>query len=169
MVLQLYGGFTARRLNPAKVITEIEALEHSTKTSHTKPPLQFKYAPLKGLWHKHFLADGLSTFARNLKNGLYKDGLPLFEDRVREAQEAGEERYVTTDDINAIVNDAVHGNWMRRSSAGELTGDWIIYAQHRGENYYLSLGTHDSGDQNLRDQIDALCCKEFPFLTDMRA
>lgn len=51
------------------------------------------------------------------------------------------------------------------ASAGELTGEWIVYARHEGVNYYLCLGKHDSHDDHLRSHIDGICCKEFPFLT----
>jgi hypothetical protein len=44
-------------------------------------------------------------------------------------------------------------------------GEWIVYARDDGANYYLCLGLHDSGDDYLRSQIDAICCQEFPFLT----
>jgi hypothetical protein len=84
---------------------------------------------------------------------------------MQEAQDAGEVRYVTREDIALLADDIVHGNWRRMASAGELTGEWIVYAQHEGANYYLCLGRHDSGDEYLRSQIDAICCQEFPFLT----
>jgi hypothetical protein len=157
------------RMNPAKVIREIRALEGLDTVSSTKPPLPFKHPPLKGLWHKHHLAEGISSMAANLKNGLKKYGLPLIEERARKAQEANEEKYITEEDITAIVNDAVHGNWMRRAEANELTGEWIIYAQHAGNNYYLCLGQHFSDDNHLslRNQIDNLCRPEFPFLSDI--
>jgi len=164
LLLQLFGGFAARTQNPAKVIYEIRALEGLGGQSQTKPPTQFEKLPLRGLWHKHYMADGLSPMARNLLNGIRKDGLPWLEQTVREAEEAGEERFFTAEDVPKMAHDAVQGNWMRRAEAEELTGEWIIYAQHEGSNYYLCLGEHKSGDENLRAQIEALCFYEFPFL-----
>lgn len=167
LVLGLFGGFKSGHLNPAKVICEIQALEGIGKPSQLKPPTPFNHPPLKGLWHKHYLEDGLGAAAINLKKGLKKYGLPLFKQRIREAQEAGEERYVSVDDIKSLADDAVQGNWIRLANSEELTGEWIIYAQHDGMNYYLCLGTHKSGDDYLRKQIDAVCCEEFPFITAM--
>ncbi|WP_213538880.1 hypothetical protein [Nitrosospira sp. NRS527] len=96
--------------------------------------------------------------------------MPSFQQRIREAQEAGEERYISLEDCKAIANDVVHGNWMQLTTAAALTGEWIIYAQHEGKNYYLCLGTHDkSQHENLRKQIDALCCQEFLFLSTLLA
>ena len=165
LLLNLFGGCKSGRLNPAKVVHEIKALEGIGKPSRLKPPSPFTRPPLKGLMHKHYLEDGIRSMAINIQKGMKKYGLPLFKQRMREAQQVGEERYVTVEDIKSLANDAVHGNWMRMSSAVELTGQWIIYAQHEGANYYLCLGNHNKSEHaDLRKQIDALCCQEFPFL-----
>jgi hypothetical protein len=119
----------------------------------------------KGLWHKHHLEDGLRGTAINALKGLHRYGSPLFRQRMQEAQDAGEVRYVTQEDVASLADDIAHGNWQRMASAAQLTGEWIIYAQHDGANYYLCLGRHDSGDDYLRRQIDAICCREFLFLT----
>jgi hypothetical protein len=166
LVLGLFGGFKSGHLNPAKVVHEIQALEGIGNPSRLKPPTQFKDPPLKGLWHKHYLPDGLLSMAINIKNGLKLYGLPVARQRAREAQEAGEERYFSIEDVKSLANDAVHGNWTRLATAEALTGEWIVYAQHDGKNYYLCLGTHKrSGHKSLREQIDAICCQEFSFLS----
>ncbi|MBS0300091.1 MAG: hypothetical protein JSR32_09235 [Proteobacteria bacterium] len=167
LVLGLFGGFKSGHLNPAKVIHEIEALEGIGTSSQLKPATLLKDPPLKGLWHKHYLEDGLSATAKNIKKGLDKYGVPLFIERIREAQEASEERYVSIEDCKLLADDVTQGNWIRLANSKKLTGQWIIYAKYGGKNYYLCLGMHDSGDHNLRNQIDTLCCQEFPFLTTL--
>jgi hypothetical protein len=170
LVLGLFGGAQSGMLNPDKVVHEIRALEGIGPPSKLKPPIQNKHPPLKGLWHKHYLEDGLRSMGMNIKKGLGRFGLPLMQQRVDEAKAAGEERYVTREELNEIITDAVHGNWMRLSSAQGLTGEWIVYAQHEGRNYYLALATHDSSTHDqVRQQIDALCCQEFPFLAGLLA
>lgn len=165
LLVQLYfNTIQSGTMNPAKVIHEINALEGVGRPSGTKPPQSFKKQPLKGLCYKHYLTNGINTMIRNLQIGLKNSGLPWLEERVREVEAAQEEKYLSAKDIGAIVNDAVHGNWIRRAEANELTGEWLIYAQHEGKNYYLCLGKHSSGDENIRKQIDDICCLEFPFL-----
>ena len=61
--------------------------------------------------------------AINLQKGLKWYGLPLFDQRIKEAEEAAEERYVTIEDIPSLANDAMHGNWMRLAEAEALTGE----------------------------------------------
>ncbi|MHA6885533.1 hypothetical protein [Ralstonia pseudosolanacearum] len=170
LLIELYAEtMLKQRMNPAKVVHEIRNLEAGTQTVGTKPPTPFRHPPLRGLWHKHYLQDGIRSMAMNLRNALKQYGLPMFEERVREAQEANEERYLAAEDVGAIAHDAVMGNYMRRSEASELTGEWIIYAQHEEKNYYLCLGQHDSGDDVLRKKIDDLCSREFPFLAMLLA
>jgi len=165
LILELFAGIASRQLNPAKVIHEIRALENlDGMSSRMKPSVQFRHPPLQGLWHKHYLADGLRTMAKNLKNGIHKDGLPWFEQRVKEAVATGENQYMSEDDIKRLTHDAVIGNWLRRSQVRALTGEWLIYAEHEGQNYYLCLGSHDGDHQKIRQQIEAICCDEFPFL-----
>ncbi|WP_374439783.1 hypothetical protein [Pseudomonas panipatensis] len=166
-LIQLFvQSFELGVLTPGRVIHEIEALEGIRKST-TKEPTAFKNLPLKGLWHKHHTVNGISSLARNMINGLKKDGLPWLDQAVKSAMESGEERYVTEEDFRLIVHDAVSGNYQRRSRSSELTGEWIVYAIHEGRNYYLSLGTHATGDENLRRQIDSACVPEFPFLQDI--
>ena len=105
--------------------------------------------------------------AINLKIALKAHGIPVLEQMLKEAQESGEERYVTAQDVQTITSDAVHGNWMRRANAGQLTGDWVVYAQHEGQNYYLCIAKHGDSDEHIREQIDVACTHQFPFLTDI--
>jgi len=167
LLLELYGGMQSRQLNPAKVIHEIEVLEGLRECSSLKPASVFNREPLKGLWHKHYLEDGVPSMARNLRRGIIKYGLPWLENVVEEAQASGEERILTEQDIAQIAHDAVVGPWERLIQDSALTGEWIIFAQHEGRNYYLCLGRHKTGDEFLRSQIDAVCVREFPFLTEI--
>ena len=169
LVLGLFGGYKSGHLNPAKIIHEIKALEGIGTSSQLKPASLFKHPPLKGLWHKHYLEDGLRPFAINIQKGLKKHGIPFVKQRILEAQIAGEERYVSIEDCKLIADDVIHGNWMRLAKSEALTGEWIVYAQHEGKNYYLCLGKHDSGDDELRKQIEVVCCQEFTFLTTLLA
>jgi hypothetical protein len=170
LVLGLFGGWKSGRLNPAKVMHEINALEGIGKPSQLKPPIMNKHPPLKGLWHKHYLEDGLGAVSINIGKGLKKYGLPLFNRRIKYAQETGEELNFYAEDIPSLVNDVVSGNWMRLVSEKKLTGEWIIYAQHNDKNYYLCLCTHENNSHDsIRQQIDAICCQEFPFLSTLLA
>ncbi len=165
--LSIFGEFKAGRLNPFRLKQEIESLERGA-TNGLKPPIQNRHPPLKGLWHKHYLQPSLRSTALNVQHGLREFGIPFFQQKIREAEAAGEMRYMSPEDVKPIVMDVVEGNWKRLEAADKITGEWIVFAKHNGENYYLALATHDKSTHHvLRQQIDALCCREFPFLTNL--
>ena len=111
----------------------------------------------------------MGAMTKNLINGMNRHGLPWIEERARQVTESGEDYYLTEEDFGRIAHDAVIGNWERRSAGRQFTGEWIIYAQHEGRNYYLCLADHNDGDDRIRAQIDEICVAEFPFLKDLLA
>ncbi len=166
-LLSLFGAYKAGRIDPFQVAREIETLEKG-ETTGMKSPIQNRHPPLKGLWHKHYMQLGMASLAINMQQGLERFGIPYFAQKVREAQEAGEERYITIDDIAPIVNDAVQGNLQRLREAESLTGEWIVFAKHERLNYYLTLATHDkTTHEHERQMIENICYREFPFLEEM--
>ena len=167
LLLGLFGGFKSGTQNPATIVREIEALEYIGAPSLTKPAQPFTGVRLRGLMHKHYLSDGLKTLALNMKNELDRSGIPLLEQRVADAEASGEERYFTVEDAKWIAYEASHGSMLRRMQRNALTGEWLIYATHGGKNYYLCLGRHDGDDTELRAQMEAICCQEFPFLKEL--
>jgi hypothetical protein len=34
-----------------------------------------------------------------------------------------------------------------------MTGDWIIFAKHEGQNFYLGLATHEEAMPQVADQL----------------
>ncbi|MGH8854634.1 MAG: hypothetical protein ACREWI_10190 [Telluria sp.] len=165
LLLQLYAGATSGTLNPAKVIHEITSLEGTGPDSMLKPPTRFERHPaLRGLWHKHYLPDGVASMATNVRRGIREHGIPILRKMVDEAASAGEESYFEASDVAAIADDAVRGTWERLQKQKAFTGEWLIFGIHEGANYYLSLGTHTEGDDVLRKQIEIFCRQEFPFI-----
>lgn len=167
LLLGLYGGASSGRLNPAKIVQEIAVLEGDSRQSKLKPASTFNHEPLKGLWHKHYLEDGLPALARNLRKGIGRFGIPFLQEQVNQAASTGEDRYLTQEDCARIAHDAVIGNFERLIEESALTGEWIIFAEWQGQKYYLCLSTHKTGDRSLRAQIDTVCLLEFPFLSQI--
>ncbi|MBD9357141.1 hypothetical protein [Methylomonas albis] len=167
LLLELFGATRSGMLNPAKVVNQIRVLEGVEVAKGLKAATPFKYPPLQGLWHQHYLEDGLPSMTHNIQRGIDKFGLPWFKQKIADAEASGEEWYVTEADVAHIAHDAIASNWERLINKKALTGEWLIFAKHEGKNYYLSLGKHNSGDDLLRSQIDAICLQEFPFLKNI--
>lgn len=101
----------------------------------------------------------------NVKKGLHpKKPTPWFAKRIAEAELGTGPKFFTKGDIPAMVNDLVSGTYQRLRDAQKLTGEWIVYAVHQGQNYYLAIWEHAHGDELLRSEIERLCVPEFPFL-----
>lgn len=165
LLLQLYGSCKSGMENPHKVMREISALEGIGPASKLKAPIQNKHPPLKGLWHKHYQQSGMRSLAMNIGKALKRYGIPYAQKKVDEAQAAGELRYFSAEDVKPIVHDVLHNNFMQLGKDAAVSGEWLLFAKHNGKNYYLSLATHDASQHaQVRQAIDGMCCREFPFL-----
>lgn len=166
ILLDLFFGMQSFGVRPLTVIDEIKSLE-KLKISQTKPATPFRGRYLGGLWHKHYMNGDVASLAQNVKSALDEYRIPFFDKRIREAQAAGEKRLVTKEDVPKIVDDVLRNNLARRRSEGKMTGEWVIYAQHESQNFYLCLAKHDDGDEKIREKIERICLWEFPFLKDV--
>jgi hypothetical protein len=120
------------------MIVEIQAMEGYGRASQTKEATQFKHPLLRGLWHKHYLAEG--GFVVNTMWGLGGPSLKRIRDLVEQQRRRGATPF-TADDVPRLAN-AIAGTFDRRAARAQLTGDWIVYARHADEHYYLCLGAH---------------------------
>lgn len=145
------------------VLDELDYLEGLSPRSRTKMEEQFRHPPLNPFWHKHFSAP--RHFIRNIgiQWGLTgKGNRPLMQMLRQVAHEHGgdHDRWP-----KVAVHKLVIEGYQSRSIRG-LTGDWIIYGKHGGQNYYLDLAEHEEGDapQRLYEKLRAGNFAEFPFL-----
>jgi hypothetical protein len=149
------------------VIFEIDHMERGVRTS-TKPATLFKHRPLKGFWHKHFTSHRhmLRNIGErwNIARGPGNHDLDRMIGEV--ATEAGNDPDVWP---KLLVYRFVMGALEERAAEQRSTGDWIIFAKHEGQNYYLDLAGHEEGEEGenarrLFERIKASSAAEFPFL-----
>jgi hypothetical protein len=148
--------------DPRKIVAEIWALEGVGRSVGTKPAESFKHPPLRGLQKKHYLVGGLNSLATNIRIGFGRKQKAL---RHIVAQHWNSKTaHLPPEVVSKNIADAVVGLYTGRSRDESLTGEWIVYAQHEGRNYYLCLALHDEGDAAIFDRIKNGCIGEFPFL-----
>lgn len=167
---RLSTGFVIRMLTTARqdaefVLDAIDGLEGLRSARSIKQAEQFRHPPLHPLWHQHFSAP--RHMLRNLgerwgiARGTGNRDLDRLIDRV--AHEHGD----VADRWPGILSHWFAHGYVERAQQGRLTGDWIVFAQHEGANYYLDLATHEEGQPEnaarllakLRNAANA----EFPF------
>lgn len=148
-------------VDPDQVLDEIRHLEGMRPSRQTKPATEFTGPHLKGLWHKHFMPALPSVIGHNIVNSLGKNGLAKIVDEAINANGADDRKAL----ISKIAHQVVIGSMEDRAAADKLTGEWIIFAKDNGQNYYLHICTHESGDENIANTLKSTCAKEFPFLS----
>ncbi len=112
----------------------------------TKPAEQFERPPLQGLWKKHYLVGGVYSMAKNIGLGLGRKQHRLRKIMLEKYNPTT--AHLSSETIAKNSADAiVSTTYAERSRAQCLTGEWIVYARHDGQNHYLCLATHgDDGE-----------------------
>jgi hypothetical protein len=152
--------------DPAKIVAEVRGLEGLGR-SRTKAAEEFDRPPLRGFWKKHHLVGGMDSLAKNimLAFGKKKRGLR----RIVQEHWSPATAHLPPEVVSRNIANAITKLYFDRSSARYLTGEYIVFAHHEGQNYYLCLATHDEvrADPNvLVERIKNSCVPEFPFLQD---
>ena len=160
LIEQLRAGLVTNWIHPEKVMDEIYAADRGT-TTRTGAADQFKHPPLKGFWKKHFFQT--SFMGRNLMNE-WKMENPRsgkFDNLHRTLNKT------TKDPLQLsamLAHNFVMDGFEKRSREGRLDGEWIIFAKHEGQNYYLTIAFHNEGDEVIFERISSMCAVQFPFL-----
>ncbi len=151
--------------NLTGVIQGLEGVEGH----HTPRTDAFRHTPLKGLWKAHFY-DPL-FMGRNIFNHweIHSPKKKTFERLVQKIQQE-ESLHPSKLGWQGRLAHAflVDGLDERSKQPKGLTGEWIIYAKHQGQNYYLCASKHSSTieqDHQLHAFIGALLKEEFPHVT----
>ena len=151
--------------NYFSVLDELDYLEGIKPNSRTKTEQQFRNKPLYPFWHKHFfLAKHVMrnvSVRWNFHDGGNKD-LTRLSAEVTESY--GEDTELWQ---NYLTHRLVIQGFEERAQRG-LTGDWIIFARHKGKNFYLDLAIHEEGKDGSADDLFQRLKNgshaEFPFL-----
>jgi hypothetical protein len=158
---QLIHVFTLRSENMFRIFDEIGALENApfTRASCTKREAPFRSPRLRGLWHKHFQEKTVASLALNIANHWRQK--KRFEELFWECFRAGD--VMDAASLSKFCNLAVVGAYEDRSSARQITGEWIVFAPINGRNIYLSLGSHRDNNEAILDRVTT-CFEQFPEL-----
>lgn len=151
-----------RGVNPLQIVDEIRYLEDPSKPSMTKPAARFRHPPLRGLWHKHYFS--ARFIPQNIANHLAG---PRLRGVVEEVLDPRKSPLETEEMVRELAHRVSIEPFEQRASANALTGEWIVFAKHKEENYYLSLATHTAGDKQIREKIEKHCIRQFPFLSEI--
>lgn len=156
---------TAQDLDTFSVLQEIDFLEGLRAVSRTKVQSQFATPPLYPLWHKHFFTARHIVKNIGVRWNLDRTGNGNLQAMIEEVGKFhGDE---PSEWIPKLAHKLTVGGYEDRIQHG-LTGDWIIYAEYEGANYYLDVASHQEGkdSQVLFEKLRSGCETEFPFVFD---
>jgi hypothetical protein len=149
-------------VTPQDVLQPVLDVESGEPACGLKPATQFVREPLRGLWHKHWFS--ARFLPANLLAAMNR------RDSMDFIWEIAKEGDIFTEEIfNQIVHHVTITAFEERHDAKKLTGEWIFFLRRNELNYYLCLGTHQTGDQRLHDKVVSLCALDFPELPEWMA
>ncbi|MHC2255938.1 hypothetical protein ACVILK_005630 [Bradyrhizobium embrapense] len=150
------------------VLREIDALEGLKPKTTLKDPQPFKYPPLFPFWHAHYFTS--RHIMRNVGERWNIARGPSNPDMLAALSDVAT-RFGHDFDMwpGAVAHRLFVGGITERAEASRLTGDWIVFAKHGGQNYYLDLAQHEEAEgpdksTALMQKLRAGSAAEFPFL-----
>ena len=155
---QLADGMRRRTLDVFAVYDEIGQIEGSDpfRPTGTKPAGAFTRPELRGLMHKHFKMSSLASFALNQRNHWQR--------KENEAKlDAIISEFCRDGHAGKLAHELVLGAHTGRHATHQMTGEWIVYTEIEGVNYYLTLAIHAEPDSAVRERVRR-CFAEFPEL-----
>jgi hypothetical protein len=149
----LYAFEKDQGIDPNEVLREVVALEQGKPPFRTPTP--FKWEPLEGLMHTHWFS--ARFIPHNIVSELGPDGI------MSTAQAFFPNGIVEPDAIRGFADAITYAPLEQREARGGLTGEWIIYSEEEGLNYYLCCCGHSSAE-HIHKEIIRHTRRDFPKL-----
>ena len=134
----------------------IKVLEGLANSDGTGPAEIFRREPLKGLYKKHFTSPRF--LVKNLLNFAQSEfGAGHLQKVWNEAAEANETGAIDEAFTRYVAHHMTLDPVQLKSEAGRMTGEWVVFHKHDGNNYYLTLAAHDEGDERIYERVLLAC------------
>jgi hypothetical protein len=129
---------------------------------NTKSSSSFRHKPLKGLYHKHHFQ--ACYIPNNVLLELNKGNTfkKLWDEVANETNIAYGD-LITQEFVARLSHKVTFDSLGLRRQRQALTGEWIVYASIDGQNYYLTLASHNEDDADIYKRVQ-LCFSDFPEL-----
>ncbi|EGQ8609135.1 hypothetical protein GNT15_24125 [Vibrio parahaemolyticus] len=160
LIAQILQMESNRAINVHSIGDELKRIE----AGKSKRVGTFKYLPLRGLHKAHFY-DALFILS-NMKAefGFASGGNKRLNKVVNEAFQQNESGYVDEEMATFLAHETTVGALEKRARENRLTGEWIIFKEHQGKKYYLSVASHTENDSDIFKRVKMAYDMDFPFL-----
>ena len=163
LLAQSYSSDINRVFDTFDLTHPIKVLEGLASSDGTGSAEQFRYAPLIGLYKKHFTSP--KFLVRNLLNFLRsKEGNRHFNNVWDKAAKASASDYIDETFTKYLTHHMVVDPIAIKSASNRMTGEWVVFHTHEGANYYLTIAFHGETNDQIHQKV-LLACEfdKFPF------
>ncbi|MDE1222693.1 hypothetical protein MCT05_18405 [Vibrio aestuarianus] len=160
LITQIWNHELNRSLNVHSIGDELKRIERGS----SKKVGMFKHLPLKGLYKAHFFDARFIYGNINAEFGFEYGGNKKLDKVISQAFEQSKSSYTNDEMAMFLAHKLTVKTIENRAQKGNLSGEWIVYQIHEGQNYYLALGRHKESDQDIYDRVQAAYRLDFPFL-----
>ncbi len=155
-LVQAFSSEKSRIYSTFDLTNPIKVLEGLAKFDVTPSEEQFKYPPLTGLYKKHFSSPRF--LAKNLRNFLHsKDGKKLFNKAWQEASDVSNSDFINERFVAYLSHQMVFPPIEIKSATNTMTGEWLVFHKHEGQNYYLTLANHGEPNKKIYERVIFAC------------
>lgn len=153
-----------RTIDTFCLLDEVKYLERLKSSTATKAVETFKHQPLKGLKKKHFFNAAFVLENMNAHWGFSYGGNKRLDEVINEAFDRNATGYVDEELCGFLAHAMTFGALENRNQGKGLTGEWIVFQEYEGKNFYLTIAAHTEDDQAIFCRVQDAWELDFPFL-----
>ncbi|BBO71376.1 hypothetical protein DSCA_53060 [Desulfosarcina alkanivorans] len=165
-IAQTFQMQANRVINVIQMLDEVRYLEGIKESSSTKKTELFRHPPLKGLRKKHFLDSQFIPQNMDSHYGFSYGGNKNLDKTINELIQQNKSGWIDDEFIGELSHRITFGAIEERARIKKLTGEWIVFQIYQNKNYYLTLGSHDEGDERIWERVKDVYDLDFPFLAN---
>lgn len=164
LLVQLFQIERGRFISVFSVTDELQSMEGLRPKRGTRAAEPFRGSVLKGLQKKHFtdaqfLHENMGAHFE-MRNG----GNARLKALVARAFDQNTSGFVDDDFCNTLAHFSTVAAIEERARTNRLTGEWIVFHRHHGENFYVTLASHREPDEEILKRVQSACSSDrFPF------
>ncbi len=157
LLAQLIQIESGRHFSVFSVTDELQTMEGRRAGKGTRSAEPFLGKVLKGLQKKHFTDARFLLENMGAHFGMRKGGNSRLDSAIAQAFEQNTSGFVDDQFCNTMAHLSTVAAIEERMRAHRLTGEWIVFHRHQGENFYLTLASHQEPDEEVLKRVQLAC------------
>lgn len=157
LLAQLMQIESGRHFSVFSITDELQTMEGRQAGRGTRPAEPFLGKVLKGLQKKHFTDARFLLENMGAHFGMRNGGNSRLNSAIARAFEQNTSGFVDDQFCNTIAHLCTVAAIEERTRSHRLSGEWIVFHRHQGENFYLTLASHQEADEGVLKRVQMAC------------